>query len=178
MITWLSDKERRDPKYGSKRHSLHAVELSQRSGKPCANCVDPSRPQQWVPNYRFLGKPAMRTHWMAGNTPLKAGDVETEPGPTTSRKQVWICDLCHRQVQAKKQISIRCNRIEYWVQHVRCAGIRLAQYTDTWTCHHHKTSILTTHKDIKSPHPAISWHKPPTHSTTHTPPPPTPPTPP
>ena len=28
----------------SKRHGLHAVELSQRSGKPCANCVDPTRP--------------------------------------------------------------------------------------------------------------------------------------
>ena len=29
---------------GSKRHCLHAVELSQRSGKLCANCVDHSRP--------------------------------------------------------------------------------------------------------------------------------------
>ena len=30
----------------SKRHRLHAVEVSQRSGKPCANFVDPTRPQQ------------------------------------------------------------------------------------------------------------------------------------
>ena len=22
--------------------------------QPCANCVDPSRPQQWVPDYRFF----------------------------------------------------------------------------------------------------------------------------
>ena len=29
----------------AKRHSLHAVELPQRSGKPSANCVDPSHPQ-------------------------------------------------------------------------------------------------------------------------------------
>ena len=58
---------------GSKRHSLHAVELSQRSGKPCINCVDPSRPQQWGPDYRLLGKPAMRTRWMAGNAPHKRG---------------------------------------------------------------------------------------------------------
>ena len=32
---------------GSKRHSLHAV--SQRSGKPCANCVAPSRPSNGGP---------------------------------------------------------------------------------------------------------------------------------
>ena len=72
------------------------------------------------------------TRWMAGKVLIKAGDVETNPGTTTTRKQVWICDICHRQIQVRKQISIRCNRIEHWV-HLRCAGIRLAQYTDTWT---------------------------------------------
>ena len=56
---------------------------------------------------------------------IKAGDVETNPDPNTSRKQVWICDICHRQIQVRKQISIRCNMIEHWV-HLRCAGIRLA----------------------------------------------------
>ena len=61
---------------------------------------------------------------------IKAGDVETNPGPTTTRKQVWICDICHRLIQVRKQISIRCNRIEHWV-HLRCTRIRLAQYTDT-----------------------------------------------
>ena len=40
--------------------------------KPCENCVDPSRPQQWVPDYRVLGKPVMRTRWMAGTTPHKS----------------------------------------------------------------------------------------------------------
>ena len=25
----------------------------------------------------------------------KAGDVETNPGPTTLNKKVWICDICH-----------------------------------------------------------------------------------
>ena len=59
--------------YGSKRHRIHTVELSQRFGKPCANCVDPSRPQQWGPDYRFLSKPAMRTRWMAGNALHKSG---------------------------------------------------------------------------------------------------------
>ena len=50
-----------DPQTGSKGHSLHAVDLSQWYGKPCAYGVYPSRPQQCGPDYRFLGKPAMRT---------------------------------------------------------------------------------------------------------------------
>ena len=37
--------------FGAKRHSLHAVEPSQ-----FANCVEPSRPQQWGPDLPFLGK--------------------------------------------------------------------------------------------------------------------------
>ena len=101
----------------------------------------------------------------------KAGDVETNPGPTTTCKQVWICDICHRQIQVRKPISIRCNRNEHWV-HLRCAGIRLAQYTDIWTCHQHRKSRLTTPTDITPPHPPRRWPKPPTHY------PPTPPTPP
>ena len=81
----------------------------------------------------------------------KAGDVETNPGPTTLNKKVWICDICHKQIHVRKQISIRCNRIEHWV-HLRCAGIRQAQYTDTWTCHLHRESRLTPHTDITPPH--------------------------
>ena len=101
----------------------------------------------------------------------KAGDVETNPGPTTLNKKVWICDICHKQIHVRKQISIRCNKIEHWV-HLRCAGIRQAQYTDTWTCHLHRESRLTPHTDITPPHRSRPWSKPPTHS------PPTPPTPP
>ena len=32
----------------------------------CANCVEPPRPSNGGPIYRFLGMPAMRTRWMAG----------------------------------------------------------------------------------------------------------------
>ena len=115
----------------------------------------------------FFGKPAMRTHWMADN----AGNVETNPGPTTTRKQVWICDICHRKIHVRKQIEIRCNRIEHW-GHLRCEEICLAQYTDTWTCHQHRELRLTTHTDITPPHPPRPWPNPPTHSlrTPHTPP--------
>ena len=98
----------------------------------------------------------------------KAGDVETNPGPTTLNKQVWICDICHKQIHVRKQISIGCNRIEHWV-HLRCAGIRQAQYPDSWTCHLHRESRLTPHTDITPPHHSQPWSKPPTHSQLHHP---------
>ena len=78
-----------------------------------ANCIDTSRSQQWEPDLLFLGKPAMLL--------IKTGDVETNPGPSTTHKQVWIYDICHKQIHGRKQISISCNRIEHWV-HLRCAG--------------------------------------------------------
>ena len=84
----------------------------------CANCVEPPRP-------RFTVFWACRPCGPAGCMALlltKASDVETNPGPTTLNKKVWICDICHKQIHVRKQISIRCNRIEHWV-HLRCAGI-------------------------------------------------------
>ena len=89
----------------------------------------------------------------------KVGDVETNPGPTTLNKRVWIYDICYKQIHVRKQVSIRCNMIEHCV-HLRCAGIRQAQYTDTWTCHLHRESRLTTHTDITPPHPSRPWSKP------------------
>ena len=104
-----------------------------------------SKPPPSAMEARFtiiLGKPTMGIHeWLA--LPLiKASDVETNPGPTNTHKQVWICGICHKQKHGRKQISIRCNRIEHWV-HQRCAGIRQAQYTDTWTCYLQRESELT-----------------------------------
>ena len=96
----------------------------------------------------------------------KVGDVKTNPGPTTLHKRVWICDICPKQIHVRKQISIRYKRIEHCV-HLRCAGIRQAQYTDTWTCHLHRESRLTPHTDITPPHPSRPWSKPPTHSQHH-----------
>ena len=81
---------------------------------------------------------------------IKAGDLETNPGLTTTHKQVWICNICHKQIHSRKQISIRCNRIKHWV-HQRCAGIHQAQYTDSWTCHLHRESRLTIHTGIIPP---------------------------
>ena len=51
---------------GSKRHILQAVELSQTAVQIVAN---PPAPSNGGPIYVFLGKPAMRTRWMAGAAP-------------------------------------------------------------------------------------------------------------
>ena len=117
-------------------------------------------PSNGGPDLPFLGMPAMRTRygWLALLL-TKAGDVETNPGPTTLNKKVLICHICHKQMHVRKQISIRCNRIEHWV-HLRCAGIRQAQYTDTWTCHLHRESRLTPHTDIIPHHRSQLWSKP------------------
>ena len=158
---------------GSKRHSLHAVKLSQWSGKPCVNCVAPPAPSNGG-RLTFWGKPVMRTAGCLVLLLIKAGDVETNPGPTNTRKQVWIRDICHRQIHVRKQMSIRCNRIEHWV-HLRCAGIRLAQYTNTWPCHQHKESRLNTTlpsqtlAQVGHPLPPNSTHTTGTKTQTHIP---------
>ena len=75
----------------------------------CANCVELSRPQQWGPD-RFTVLWACRPCGPAGWLALlltKAGDVETNPGPTFLNNRVWICDFCHKQIHVRKQISIR-----------------------------------------------------------------------
>ena len=104
-------------------------------------------------------------------------DGETNPGPTSFNKPVWICDICYKQIHVRKQISMSCNRIKPWV-HLRCAGIRYAQYTDTRTYHLHRESRPTSHTDITPPHLYRPWSKPSTPSTPTPPTPPTTPTPP
>ena len=97
-------------------------------------------PNYYIKIYRLNLLPTVRIEPSTARSKLKSNaltDYAIYPGPTTARKQFWICDICHRQIQVRKQISIRCNRIEYWV-HLRCADIRLARYSDTWTCHQHK----------------------------------------
>ena len=92
---------------------------------------------------------------------IKAVDVETNPGPTTLNKRAWICDICHKQIHVRKQISIRCNRTEHWV-HLRCVGIRQAQYTNTWTCHLHRESRHNTTPPfptlVQAPYPLPTTH--------------------
>ena len=143
------------------------MKLSQRTQAAVQIVSNLPAPSNGGPIYRIW---ACRSCGPAGWLALlltKAGDVETNPGPTTLNKKVWICDICHKQIHARKQISIRCNRIEHWV-HLRCAGIRQAQYTDTWTCHLHRESRLTPHTDITQPHRSRPLSKPPTPLLTYT----------
>ena len=70
----------------------------------------------------------LRTHWMAGNAPHKIGRCQDRSDYHTQTS--LDCDICHRQIQVRTQISIRCCRIEHWV-HLRCTGIRLVQYINT-----------------------------------------------
>ena len=115
-----------------KRHRLQAVELSRRlhttvqiGSKPAGPSYGPDLP------FFVASWPCVPAGWLALFL-IEAGDVETNPGPTTTHKQIWIFDICHKQIHGRRQISIWGNRIEHWV-HLSCASIRLAQYTDTWT---------------------------------------------
>ena len=73
------------------------------------NCTHSSCPPQWGPvsTVFWAGRPSGPAGWLALLL-LKAGDVETNPGPKHTRTQVWICDICHREI-TRKQISLRCN---------------------------------------------------------------------
>ena len=59
--------------YGSKRHSLQAVELSQWFQAAVQIVSNLPAPSNGGPIYRFLGMPAMRTRWMAGAAAHKSG---------------------------------------------------------------------------------------------------------
>ena len=138
------------------------VELSQWSGKHIVST--PPAPSNGCPIYVVLGKSDMRTHWMTDTTPHKNG---TNPGSTPTRNQVWICDTCHSQINGRKQILIKCNRIEHWV-HIRCPYFRPAQYI-----HIPVLAIYTMNPD--SQHPQSQHHQTlpgpgprPTHSSTNT----------
>ena len=119
---------------------------------------------EWCYDDFLVSRPCGAAGWLALFF-IKSGDVETNPGPTTSHKRVWICDICHKEIHVRKQISISFNMIEQWV-HLRCASIRQSQYTDTWTCHLHRESGLTYHIDITPP-PTYITHTTATQIQTH-----------
>ena len=150
---------------GPKEYSLHVVGLLLHIAAQIV--LTPPAPRNGGRFYRFwAGRPSGPVGWLALLL-LKAGDVETNPGPKHTRTQVWICDICHREIN-RKQTSLRCNHSEHWV-YLRCAHIRVDQYTDTWICHLHRGSRLP-HATHTSPHfPLASskplLHSPPTHPT-------------
>ena len=76
----------------------------------------PPAPSNVGPIYHFWPSRSCGTGEWLTLLLIKSGDVETNPGLTTTHKQAWICDICHKQIHGRKQISIRCNMIKHWVQ--------------------------------------------------------------
>ena len=72
-----------------KRHSLQALELSQRTQAAVQIVSNLPAPSKGGPIYRFWGacRPCRPAGWLVLT---KEGDVETNPGPTTLDKQVTI----------------------------------------------------------------------------------------
>ena len=62
----------------------------------CANCVKTPVPSNGGPIYHFWGKPAMRTRRMAGTAPHKSGDIETDPGVTTTHKSGFAISVTNK----------------------------------------------------------------------------------
>ena len=44
----------------------------------CASCVEPHRPQRWVPDLPFLCMPVIRTRWIAGAAAHKSGSCRDQ----------------------------------------------------------------------------------------------------
>ena len=86
---------------GSKRHSIQAVELSQQSHTAVQIVSNLTAPPQWRPDLPFwASRPCGPAGWLALIL-TKAGDVETNPGPTTLNKRIWICDICYKQIHGR-----------------------------------------------------------------------------
>ena len=134
---------------GSKRHSLQAVELSQRTQAAVQIVSNLPAPSNGGPIYRFLGMPAMRTPWMAGAAAHARGDVTINLGPTTWNKQVWICDICHKQIH-------------------RYLDLPSTQRIQTHTPHRHNTTPpLPTLVQASNPLPTYTTHITATKTQTH-----------
>ena len=72
-LLMLVEDARSDHMEGSKRHSLQAVELPQRTQAAVQIVSNLPAPSNGGPIYRFLGMPAMRTRWMSGAVAHKSG---------------------------------------------------------------------------------------------------------
>ena len=72
LLKFVNDEDDENS-YGSKRHSLQAVVLSQRTQAAVQIVSNLHAPSIGSAIYRFLGMPAMRTRWMAGAAAHKSG---------------------------------------------------------------------------------------------------------
>ena len=140
------------------RTKQKVVDLSQRFWQAAVQIV--SKPPAPTKNTRFtvFGQ----AEWLALLL-IKAGDVKTNPGPTTTHKQIWICDICHKQIHGRKQISIRCNRIEHWVHRKmrRYPPITIYRYLDLPSTQRIRTHRHNTNPPfqtlVQAPHPLPTY---------------------
>ena len=68
-----------------------------------------------------------------------AGNIESNSGPQTK----YTCPSCNKNI-THSQGSIRCNRTPTHWTLIKCSGINIRQYTDTWKCKIDKTPSNTT----------------------------------
>ena len=82
------------------QYSLHVVGLLLLNAAQIV--LTPPAPRNGGPFLPFFwaARPSRPAGWLALLL-LKAGDVETNPGPKHTRTQVWICDICHREITRK-----------------------------------------------------------------------------
>ena len=104
---------------------------------------------------------------------MLGGDIERNLGPRT-----YICRFCNT-IFNKRQTWIQCNSTsKHWI-HLKCSGIRLREYSPSFTCYLHTshdsdsiddhtlTSISTTSTEPDSPNQtANSSHSTNLHTTT------------
>ena len=106
------------------------------------NCVETSRPQQWGRfTVLWASRPCEPVGWLTLLL-IKSGDVETNPGPTTSHKRIWICDIFYNQIHAlgtipEPRVPPTCHALTTTTPHPSPTPSLLS------TSHHHTISANT-----------------------------------
>ena len=122
--------------------------------------------------------PGFGTNWPCGPSGwlvlllIKASDVETNSGLTSTHKQFWICYICHKQIYGRKQISVRCSNINtrctlicvygrsryLYIVLGRCLYLPYTQIIRTHNSHRHNTTaplqtLVQAHSPPTPPQP-------------------------
>ena len=104
-----------------------------------------SLPPEMGARFRFwASQPSLPAAWLALLLTI-AGDVESNPGPTTHANKHQSFGFV-TSVTNNKQTSIRCNHTHntHWV-HLKCTQIKQRQYKPDWRCtiHTHTQNVTT-----------------------------------
>ena len=135
------------------------------------SCLHNPCPQRWGP-IPFFGQADRRSlppgclcssqKWGTSSHILARRHTQTTHTPV-----IWICDLCHQQIN-KKQTPIRCNHT-HWV-HLNYTHIKQRQYKPDWRCTIHTptqnvtttpiTDNTTSHHKQTTTHPLTNNNQP------------------